>query len=623
MTPRPRQPKALAGVVHLSGVLFRCLASLRLAVLLLVVLAVLLACTTVVEALRGTEYVQWYVYHGVWFIALLVILAANVLAAALVRFPWKRRHLGFLSTHLGVLVLLGGSLQTFVGGIEGRLPFAEGDTADKIVIRDRSLLKAVLHGEHGPASTEFAFSAGPFDWPEGKTLEFGQAEGIGLTVLRFYRHAVEEVSWVPGASGLGSPALEFAFHAPGGKTISQQWLAGSQLGGDVEIGPADFKLLTTSVDSMVGDFLDPPLAGAGDDGVLSMCYEDQVFHVDVKGNVGKKVPLGETGASVEIVEHLADAVVGTADRLVSRGTEPRNPMLDLLAHLPGRDEPIRQVAFARFPALNLDRSHGRTCPVKFWYYHPAFSAEPGAEFLQAPDGRLYCRVGAGGEYLSRGEVKRGDRIETWAGFSVSILQYVPHARREVSFLRVPGTGEDSPGLEAAALVELSLDDETEQVWIQRNGQERMIQTPEGVLVLTFAYDQLPLGFSLKLLDFKHGLNPGRVGDASFASSVQLVDSARGLDEKRKVSMNNPLVHDKFTFYQSSFNRLGDGRDVSILSVSHDPGRFLKYLGSLMVCVGTFVVFYMRRHSTREGSSSVSKKPPRSDGQAGTDEAGGA
>ena len=463
-------------------------------------------------------------------------------------------------------------------------------------------MKAVLHGEDGPTSTEFAFSPGPFDWPEGKTLDFGQAEGIGLAVscLRYYRHAREEVSWVADDAGLGWPALEFALNGPGGKTITQQWLVGDMRGGELTLGPANFKLFTTSTESVLGDFLDPPLAGAGENGVLSMCYQDRVFHVDVGENVGKKVPLGESGISVEIVEYLANAARGTDGRLVSRGTEPRNPTLDLLAHLPGLDEPIRQIACARFPALNLDGAHGGRCPVKFWYYHPAVSAQPGAEFLQGADGRLYCRVGAGGKYLWRGKVSEGDQIETWAGFSISILKHVPHARRELSFRSVPRTDEETRGFEAAALVELSLDDETEQVWIQQNGQEQTIQTPKGLLVLTFGYDQLPLGFSLKLLDFKHGLNPGRVGDASFASSVQLVDSALGLDEKREISMNNPLAHDKFTFYQSSYRELPDGAEVSILSVSHDPGRLLKYFGSLMICVGTFAVFYLRGRLSREG-----------------------
>src|SRR3990172_12405090 len=83
----------------------RWLASLRLAVILLVALAGVLAWATLIEASRGLEYAQWYIYYSPWFRAMLGLLAVNVLAATLIRFPWKRRQFGFLVAHAGVLML--------------------------------------------------------------------------------------------------------------------------------------------------------------------------------------------------------------------------------------------------------------------------------------------------------------------------------------------------------------------------------------------------------------------------------------------------------------------------------------------------------------------------------------
>ena len=85
------------------------LGSLKLAVTLIVILAAVLAWATTQEAGHGREYAQWYVYHGRWFRGLLWALGVNILAATLVRFPWKRK-LGFLVTHAGLLVLLAGAL---------------------------------------------------------------------------------------------------------------------------------------------------------------------------------------------------------------------------------------------------------------------------------------------------------------------------------------------------------------------------------------------------------------------------------------------------------------------------------------------------------------------------------
>ena len=55
---------------------------------------------------------RFFVYGTGWFTALAVLLAVNVLAALLVRFPWKRRQTGFVLTHVGLLVLLLGCLLT-------------------------------------------------------------------------------------------------------------------------------------------------------------------------------------------------------------------------------------------------------------------------------------------------------------------------------------------------------------------------------------------------------------------------------------------------------------------------------------------------------------------------------
>ena len=69
---------------------------------------------------------EWYVYDSPWFLGLLAMLGVTILAAALVRFPWRKHQLGFVVTHAGLLVLLAGSMQTFLAGIEGQVSLQEG-----------------------------------------------------------------------------------------------------------------------------------------------------------------------------------------------------------------------------------------------------------------------------------------------------------------------------------------------------------------------------------------------------------------------------------------------------------------------------------------------------------------
>ena len=154
---------------------FRGLASLKLAIFLLAALAAALAAATLLETAHGHEYARWCVYHTRWFIALLGLLAGNIVASAVVRFPWKGRQIGFLLTHVGLLILLGGAIWTFRSGIEGQLALAEGETSDRMMLPDTSRFTVQWAGQprKDRLPAVFTFQAGPVDWPEGETLELG------------------------------------------------------------------------------------------------------------------------------------------------------------------------------------------------------------------------------------------------------------------------------------------------------------------------------------------------------------------------------------------------------------------------------------------------------------------
>ena len=105
---------------------YKLLASLRLAVVLLLISAVVLGWATFVESRYGSEAVRFGVYGTWWFATLMALLGINVLCAALIRFPWKRHQTGFLITHAGIIVLLIGCLLTRQRGVDAQLPVFEG-----------------------------------------------------------------------------------------------------------------------------------------------------------------------------------------------------------------------------------------------------------------------------------------------------------------------------------------------------------------------------------------------------------------------------------------------------------------------------------------------------------------
>ncbi|GIW79316.1 MAG: hypothetical protein KatS3mg105_1123 [Gemmatales bacterium] len=101
--------------------IFRLLASLHLAIFLLAWFAWCLAAATFLESAYSAEISRELIYHSWWFAFLLCCLAANVLCAALKKFPWKKHQIGFLVTHAGLLVILFGGLLTTLSGQEGQM----------------------------------------------------------------------------------------------------------------------------------------------------------------------------------------------------------------------------------------------------------------------------------------------------------------------------------------------------------------------------------------------------------------------------------------------------------------------------------------------------------------------
>lgn len=580
----------------------RFLASLKLAIVLLVLLAIVLAAATFLEAAKGRDYARWYVYDARWFVTTMGLLGANVLAAALIRFPWKKRQTAFLVTHAGLLVLLAGSIQTYRSGIDGQLPLEEGAASDRIVLHDYSRFQVSWPGrpdreDRRPAA--FVFRPGPTDWPDGKSLDFGEISGVNLKVTKFLAHACRNQNWDADPVGEGPAALKFAMAGPEEAAGAEHWLVASQFGAEAAVGSARLAFYRAAADSLVDDFLAPPPGPLDSLGVLAIHYEGSVKRIPLSENVGKTISLAKDGAAVKVVKYIPNARPDANGGFASNGDEPKNPLVEVEVRLPGKKEPIRQIAFARYPLMSFDGVRGRDCPVRFWYHHPAMKAESGVEFLAMPNGKLYCRVGIGGKHESRGLVRAGDSVPTWGNSSVSIIQFLAHARQEVSF-RPRATTEGwsaargaSPEAPAAAEVEVTAGGRTQRLWLAHDDQSQLpehIQTPEGPLLLSFGYDELPLGFAVRLSKCTRGMNPGGMGDASFASSVEVADPGCEDRQQQEISMNQPMVHGKFTFYQSGLLPGGKG---SVLTVACDPGRFLKYLGSLMVCLGSAVMFCTR------------------------------
>src|SRR6185437_345324 len=125
--------------------LFDFLASLKLAVIVLLGLTISLAVATFVESGYDSHTASYFIYRSWWFEGLLALLGVNILAVALSRWPWKRRHIPFLLAHAGILLMLFGSLLTQKIGLDGSMTISEGETNSVVDLDHAGLV--IIDGE--------------------------------------------------------------------------------------------------------------------------------------------------------------------------------------------------------------------------------------------------------------------------------------------------------------------------------------------------------------------------------------------------------------------------------------------------------------------------------------------
>lgn len=118
----------------------------------------------------------------------------------------------------------------------------------------------------------------------------------------------------------------------------------------------------------------------------------------------------------------------------------------------------------------------------------------------------------------------------------------------------------------------------------------------NVIILDKTGKQITIPFSLELRDFQLERYPGSLSPSSFASEVTLVDERYGINESRRIYMNNVLSYGGFRFYQSSYDKDELG---TILSVNHDFwGTFLTYVGYALLMAGLLMNLFSKRSRFR-------------------------
>lgn len=188
----------------------------------------------------------------------------------------------------------------------------------------------------------------------------------------------------------------------------------------------------------------------------------------------------------------------------------------------------------------------------------------------------------------------------WMGLKIALIRHeeslVPK-RRPIAVLPIQKNNELIQGRERA----LEIQAQDQSFWVTNNEPlSLMINGRRVEIYLT--KETLTLPFEFVLTEFKMDTDPGTANPASFESFVKLFTSEGA--HNHHIFMNNPLKHEGFTFYQASYSQNPNtGLYSSTLSANVDQGRFLKYLGSLFLVLGSAWHYQITKKNKRLTPSS--------------------
>ena len=638
--------------------IFEFFASLKLAVVLLAVIIVAAIAGTLYESSFDAKVSRAYVYGAPWFNLWLVLLGANLACSALSRWPWRKHHLAFLITHLGIITLLIGSLIGRIWGIEGTITLFKGEPpTSRLLVDERQLRVHDVDGIVRGYPAEFLHHPPTPQHPRDLGV---LASGAHLRIIDYAPTIEAKLNPKPLNDG-GAPALHFAIATAMMNQHLDGWLlADDPQNGNFSMGLANIELKRGTVaDAGRGDAPNRPPSSAITSTSMSeevdleesifafsKAPEDQIGHVRKGGGIGAKVrleqpqngnkgrvlvSLGEKEASFDVAENLGrDAAIADTpftlkiedywgDFRIENGKpsslsdQPNNPAV--LVTIRGKGVPASE------PETN---PHGITKDLTTTGGPPSMPA-PGEgtpnhlTLFIADDGTISYELASRKTGRSSGKIELDKPLPTgWADWQLTIDKTIPHAASSMDFNAVNSeTTPASTDLPDGVRVHIQQNGETFERWAPAGWQITIPTLPTPTMV-AYGWKTVSLPIGLELRDFEVKRNEGSDSPAGFKSTLGVV-TADGDNATGSCWMNHPFSYPgtwwrtwtglTYKISQASWNPENLGQ--STVQILRDPGWLLKWIGSLLVVIGVFMMFYLqpyRKQTEGEPITPTSSKP---------------
>ncbi|MCC7292466.1 MAG: cytochrome c biogenesis protein ResB [Phycisphaerales bacterium] len=582
-------------------ILIKPLGSLWFGGLALMAWLVAMACATIYETRHGTAEALEAFYLANWFRWILAFLCLTVLATVVLRFPFTRKNLGFVLTHVSVPLIFAGAMITHLWGVNGQIGVSEGQTVSQFST-DQDALIVKGPSDSTPVSLELSDDElARLDAHAGDT---GPTLPVGALQVQVLQHLVSSrfERSVVNDNPLLHPALELSVGP--GSAAHTEWLFADQ---ELEIGESRVAFRTVADAAEWEKLLAQPAdnKSSATDGLIKITLAGVVHEVRLADCTGKAVAVGNTGLTAQVLRYLPHAVVGPDKKVVSGSDQPVNPAIEL--EVAGPQGTDRRFAFAKFPDFQHAKSAIEGLEVLF--IAPQTGDGAAVQLLADPSGELYVRFNPKSGPQVTKKLTLGELVVLpGAARPFSVLRKYDHARIDWAMVPAdPDSKQQKPGIQVALIA----GSERRSLWLQKYSPRT--ESIAGASY-EFMYGDKPtsLGFDVRLEKFRIGTYPGTGRPRSFESHVTFMDPAFGGQQSRVISMNHPAKFGGYTFYQSSY-RQEEGKSISFLSVARDPGQPVVFAGYIGLLAGMLLVMRARILDHRRPSAfQVARRPVKRD-----------
>jgi hypothetical protein len=628
--------------IHLLG-------SLNLAVVLLITIAGAIAFATIMESKFDSAVARYYIYNAAWFNVWLLGLALNLLCAAFTRWPWQRKHLGFVVTHAGIILMLTGAV---IGKTLGFEAFVTLDKTkppeDRLIMHEDILTVDTSGGVRGQMPFDIEMhpptEARPFSLPlENSTLK--------LVVDRTTENLVPDDTLAASADPVAPQGVALHFVNSGmGQDVAANLMLGEGLDTFDFFGMAKIEMVDSLDEAHLiapGKSADPvatPPAAPRDETPfhethLAFANDPQtpVIDTDADAQSGYDVRLAPAAGKPGVFEATvtgpsgvsATLAVGTGAGSWSNLFGDGDPVLFRVAkYWPDfamKDGvPISVSNQPRNPAVLVQI----TGPTKLLPAPPPKPAAPPPP--QAPPmpqglvmrialakepGQIVYEMERAGKIEARTTAGRGETIHLgWSKWEAKVDDVLAHAELHRDMKEFTGTvtpmmaASLRPGIRARLVAPDGSGGPVE--WIP-SGTSRELFNGNDFATIGFGQRVIPLTFSIALENFEVPRDEGTDTPSNYISSLRFEEPSTGRVVRDKACMNSPAMFPgdfwrslfgwNYKFSQANWNP--QNLNETTLQVLYDPGWPLKWIGSLGICCGIALMFYfmpVRSPSERAG-----------------------